>query len=788
MAKPSKRGGRVSPAVTSRTRARASASRARPPAVAPVVAVMGTGASAGGLEGLQKLFQHMPPDAGIAFVVQHHDPRRATLLPELLGRTTSMSVEQVEDETPVEADHVYVIPPNTTLTIEQGVLRVRSPAESQGVGTSNEELLSTNEELQSANEELETINSELTKKVEQLDGVDSDAQNLLQSTRIPTLFLDRDLRIQRFTEAATAVFRLTDSDVGRPVTDLAPLFEGDVLADLEEVRRTHAPRERQVRLVDASATYLMRILPHRRADDVVEGEVLTFLDVTELNDALEQHARLASIVESSQDAIVGRSFDGAITTWNAGAAAMFGYSEAEAIGSPISLIVPPDQMELVEEVHARLRRGEVVLPFESVRVARDGRRLDVSAAVSLLKDAGGRVVGASMILRDITELKRTQQALRRELNARDRFLALLSHELRNPLAPLRTSLELLKERRSDPVQSERSLSVMDRQLAHLTSLVDQLLDAARISSGKIVLEQEDLDLVELVRAVVEDHGKTLADAGLEVKLSLPGRPLFVSADRVRISQALGNLLGNAGKFTPRGGQVEVSARAESDERSATVTVSDSGVGVEPGMLDQLFRPFTQAANPAGRGRGGLGLGLALVRAFVESHGGTVEARSGGPDQGARFSIRLPLLAEGDRPRADASAERSRRGASAIPRRILVVEDNPDASESLRLLLTLSGHEVETAGDGSAALEKARGFRPDVVLCDLGLPGALDGFAVAEEIRADPALGSPHLVALTGFGQADDREQARAAGFDRHLTKPADPDVLRRLLDELPERG
>jgi CheY-like chemotaxis protein len=206
------------------------------------------------------------------------------------------------------------------------------------------------------------------------------------------------------------------------------------------------------------------------------------------------------------------------------------------------------------------------------------------------------------------------------------------------------------------------------------------------------------------------------------------------------------------------------------------------------MLEQLFRPFTQAANPAGRGRGGLGLGLALVRALVESHGGTVEARSGGPNQGADFSIHLPLLAEGDRPRENGSAEASRRGTSAVPRRILLVEDNPDASESLRLLLTLSGHEVETAADGIAALEKARGFCPDVVLCDLGLPGGLDGFAVAEEIRADPALGSPHLIALTGFGQAEDREQARAAGFDRHLTKPADPDALRRLLDELPARG
>ncbi len=427
-------------------------------------------------------------------------------------------------------------------------------------------------------------------------------------------------------------------------------------------------------------------------------------------------------------------------------------------------------------------------PFEAVRVARGGRRVQVSAAVSQLRDASGRTIGASLVFRDITELKRTQEALRRELHERDRFLALLSHELRNPLAPLRTSLELLRRQPPEAEQRERSLNVMDRQLAHLTSLVDQLLDAARISSGKIVLDHEDLDLVELVRGVVEDHGELLGDSGLEVRMSLPPERLYVRGDRVRISQAIGNLLGNAGKFTPPGGTVEVSVLPGSDGRTATVTVSDSGIGIEPGMLDQLFRPFTQTARGAGRGRGGLGLGLALVRALVESHGGTVEAHSDGTDQGAQFSIHLPLVVAASRREEEETVEGSRRRTSREPRRILVVEDNDDAAESLKLLLSLAGHEVATADDGRTALERVRAFRPEVVLCDLGLPGDLDGLAVAGAIRSDPALGSPYLVALTGFGQAEDREQARAAGFDRHLTKPADPDLLRSLLDELPSRG
>jgi two-component system CheB/CheR fusion protein len=697
-------------------------------------------------------------------------------------------VQQLESELRITKEHLQA----TLEEVETSNEELKSSNEellstNEELQSANEELQTSKEELQSVNEELETINAELGKKVEELDDVNGDLQNLLQSTRIPTVFLDESLRIKRFTEAATAVFRLIGTDVGRPITDLAPRFDGDVFSDLEEVRRTLSARERRVRLVDGTATYLMRVLPYRRVDGVVDGEVLTFLDVTELDRTLEQHARLASVVESSRDAIVGRTFDGTIVTWNAGAEAMFGYSASEAIGSPISLIVPEDQREQVQEIHHRLRRGVPVDQYESVRVARGGRRINVSAAVALLKDGNGQVVGASMILRDITELKRTQEALRRELHERDRFLALLSHELRNPLAPLRTSLELLRRRPPDPEQSESSLNVMDRQLAHLTSLVDQLLDAARISNSKIVLDREDLDLVELVRAVVEDHGKLLADSGLEVKLHLPARPLHVRADRVRMSQALGNLLVNAGKFTPRGGSIEVSLCAEADARSATVSVKDSGMGVEPDMLAHLFRPFTQGANAAGRGRGGLGLGLALVRALVESHGGTVEARSSGPDQGAEFSIHLPLVAEAERRTRGKSAVGSRHGERAVPRRILVVEDNLDASESLRLLLTLCGHDVDTASDGRAALERARAFRPDVVLCDLGLPGDLDGFAVAEQVRADSDLGSPYLIALTGFGQAEDREQARISGFDRHITKPADPDVLRRLLDELPRR-
>src|SRR5262249_38290939 len=310
--------------------------------------------------------------------------------------------------------------------------------------SSNEELLSTNEELQSANEELqtskeelqsvneelETINAELNKKVEELDSVNGDLRNLLQSTQIPTLFLDDALRIKRFTEASTEVFRLIESDVGRPISDIAQRLDTDLADDLKEVLRSLLPRERQGPVRDHSASYLMRILPYRSVDNVIDGLVVTFLDVTHVNRAREQQDRLASIVESSQDAIVGRTLEGTITTWNDAAAEMFGYSEKEAVGQHVGIIASEDAREEMERTHQALEQGRSVAPFEAVRRTRDGRRLTVSVAMSPIRDAGGALTGASAIFRDITELKRAQDALRREARSKDQFMAVRRHPLR----------------------------------------------------------------------------------------------------------------------------------------------------------------------------------------------------------------------------------------------------------------------------------------------------------------------------------------------------------------------
>jgi two-component system CheB/CheR fusion protein len=697
-------------------------------------------------------------------------------------------VEQLESELRTTREHLQA----TIEEVETSNEELKSSNEemlstNEELQSANEELQTSKEELQSVNEELETINAELNKKLEQLDIVNSDLQNLLQSTQIPTLFLDNSLRIKRFTHAATEVFHLLESDLGRPITDMAPRFDGDLVTDLREVQRSLVGRERNVRLADGSASYLVRILPYRRVDNLVDGLVITFLDLTQLHHAQAQRARLAAIVDSSQDAIVGRTLDGTITTWNQAASEMFDVSTQEAIGNKFAAILPPEGVEEIEHAQQLMEQGGSVAPYESVRRARDGRQLDVSVAMSPIRDAVGKLVGSSAIFRDITELKRVQDQLRRETHEKDQFLALLSHELRNPLSPLRTSLELLRSN-FDVTKNklvERSLHIMDRQLTQLTSLVDQLLDAARISSGKIVLDPVELDLNQLVREVLEDHRRLFEDARLTLNTRLPERPIYVRGDRLRLAQALGNLIANAVKFTEPDGRVTVKAESIPSRHQAVVTITDDGIGMDSRTQARLFQPFAQSTAAGERSRGGLGLGLWLVKGLVDAHGGIVSAFSAGRGEGSQVTLRLPLLAAPELARRPPKESRESPEAPVVGRRILIVEDNVDAAESLRRLLELKGHTVEVAATGAEGLEIAPRFRPEVVLCDIQLRGDLDGYAVATAIRSGGDGSPPYLVALTGYGQPEDRERTRAAGFDWHLTKPPHPDELARLIAELP---
>jgi len=794
----------------------------------------------------------------------------------------------------------------------------------------------------------------------------------------------------------------------------------------------------------------------------------------QLRAAEESRRRLAAIVESSDDAIVGKSLDGAITSWNAGAERLCGYAAAEVIGRPFSLLVPPDRAGEVEEAIARLRRGERLQPYETVRQRKDGSLVQVSMSYSPIHDESGRLVGIAAIARDISDRKRVERALQEseerfrlmadtiqqlawmarpdghifwynrrwyeytgaspaamegwgwqhvhdpqvlpqvlerwraslatgepfsmvfplrgadgrfrpfltriqplvdasgkvrlwcgtntdiseqkraeedsrfladasttlagivdyrstlqkvarlavpsfadwctvdmlepagtlerlavahvdpskvelalELHRRfppeasasrgvwnilrtqssklvteisddelaaslgdpellsivrrlglrsylgvpllvrgkllgvitfvaaesgrryeaadltlaedlanraavaienarlyaelkdadrrkDEFLATLAHELRNPLAPIRNSLQILKMPVADRELIDHSRQIMERQLAHLVRLVDDLLDVSRVMRGKIVLRKQRSDLTGIVAHALETTQPTIDAEGHELELSLPSAPLEVEADAMRLAQVVSNLLTNAAKYTPRGGRIWLSA--ERADSHAVLRVRDNGIGIAPEMLDRIFELFVQVDNSVARAQGGLGIGLTLVRSLLEMHGGQVAVHSAGLGQGSEFTVRLPLAAEPlSKPRAPRTGAPEPQ-TTTPPRRVLIVDDNVDAATSLATLLRLGGHQAAAAHDGARALIAAREQSSEIIFLDIGMPG-MDGYEVARQMRREPTLAGSLLVALTGWGQQEDRRRSAEAGFDLHLVKPIDMAAL-----------
>jgi len=625
----------------------------------------------------------------------------------------------------------------------------------------------------------------------------------------------------------------------------------------------------------------------------------------ELRDQIEAQALLAAIIESSQDAIIGKTLDGTIISWNAGAERLFGYSAEEAIDQPITLIIPPERHDEEKVIIERLRRGEAIEHFETVRVAKSGRRLDISLTISPVRDNTGKIIAASKVARDVTERKRAQRALRaseerfrfladtipsmvwtaapdgtityanrrwreyygltleqnseacselvlhpddyercvtewnealregkqyeievrnrrhdgvyrwfitravplrdglgqivswfgvttdiqdqketqehlQEVDRRkDEFLATLAHELRNPLAPIRNSVQFLRMSAKDPSASEHAAAIIDRQVNHLVRLVDDLLEVSRITRGKIELRKEPVDLAAIIGSAVETSGPLIEAARHRLNISLPAQPVMLEADAVRVSQVISNLLNNAAKYTEAGGQIWLETRVES--REVVISVRDTGIGIPAGMLPKVFEMFTQVDRSVTRSQGGLGIGLTLSRSLVEMHGGTIKACSEGTGLGSEFIVRLPLAqAEESLGEIKADARAADNGQKSPGRRILVVDDNIDSAESLGLWLKFMGHEVRLVHEGLATLEAAREYHPDVIVLDIGLPD-IDGYQVAERLRQEPNLNGVLLIALTGYGQDEDRQRCYDAGFDEHLIKPVDPGSLEALL-------
>ena len=485
----------------------------------------------------------------------------------------------------------------------------------------------------------------------------------------------------------------------------------------------------------------------------------------------EEHFRL--LVESIEDyAIFMLDPVGHVMTWNPGAERIKGYRAEEILGRSFSVFYPPEEVaegkpQWLLDAAARLGHVE----DEGWRLRKDGSRFWANVVLTALLDEGGALRGFAKITRDMTE-RRKFEALQEVDRQKDEFLALLGHELRNPLAPIRNALQVLRRSDASEEARERSLAMADRQVGLMARLLDDLLDLSRINGGKLEVRRDPVDVAEALRAAADGVWPANLPRQHELEITLPREPLWVRADPARLEQIFVNLLRNAEKYTDPGGTISVRARREG--AAVVVRVVDSGIGIDPLMRTRIFDLFVQE-NRRGRRPEGLGVGLSLVKRLVEMQGGTVDALSAGPGKGSEFIVRLPAIA---RP-----AEPARPGSPAgarPPRRVLVVDDNVDAAEGLALLLELEGHRVARANGGEDALAAARAFRPDAVVLDIGMPG-MDGYEVARRLRAEAGMGKLTLVALTGWGKLEDRGRAAEAGFDHHVTKPADHETLLALL-------
>jgi len=517
------------------------------------------------------------------------------------------------------------------------------------------------------------------------------------------------------------------------------------------------------------------ILRRRRAEEAMEGQK-ELLRVT-----------LASI----GDAVIATDTQGCVTFMNPVAELHTGWGQAEAAGRPLAeifVIVNEDTRAPVDSPVAEvLARGTIVgLANHTVLIRRDGTELPIDDCGAPIRSESGKLLGVVLVFHDVEERRHLERQLQQEAHKllqadrrKDEFLAMLAHELRNPLAPLRNGIEVLRTSCAGNGPVERVGAMMERQVHHLSRLVDDLLDVSRFTRGKIDLQRQPLSLRSVLERALEMVRPTIDARDHELTVTLPPKSLRVDADGARLSQVFVNLLTNAAKFTPPGGQIHVSGRQEK-KGQAIVRVRDTGIGIAPDLLPAVFELFTQADRSLDRSQGGLGVGLTLVRALVELHGGSVEAHSAGAEQGSELIVRLPTI-ESKGPDAAAGGEGSTPPrAAAASRRVLVVDDNVDAAESLSEMLRLWHHDVRTAHAGPEALETVRSFEPEVVLLDIGLPG-MDGYELARRLRTLPATSPAVFVALTGYGLEEDRRKSKEAGFDHHLTKPVSLDVLEDLL-------
>jgi PAS domain S-box-containing protein len=580
---------------------------------------------------------------------------------------------------------------------------------------------------------------------------------------------------RRFGGSAEVLGQTVESLLGVKVwSEIQPYRErvlsGEALEYEVDVERPSGERQRMYCVLN----------PAREASGRVGGYVVAITDVTDRQRVAEARDLLAAIVDSSDDAIVSMTLDGRVTSWNTGATQLFGYTAAEMLGHPaLCLSPPPEEHSILDGIS----KGERIRHHEAVRFAKDGRHLDISLSAAPMRDHMGRVVGVAQVARDITEskaaeaaIKRSQEALRDADRRKDEFLALLAHELRNPLAPLVNAVELLRPAATGDAGLRRIRDMMARQLTQLQRLVDDLLDVSRISRGCIELRHAPVPLARALESAIESCQSLITARKHTLTIDVPPDPVLVEGDFARLAQVFANLISNSVKYTEPGGRIDVAIRKE--DAHAVVSVRDTGIGIPIESVDTVFDMFSQVEAHRLHAGGGLGIGLALVRSLVEMHSGSVAVQSEGPGTGSTFTVRLPLLRS--LVPVQSTARDNSEPLDQQARRILIADDNVDAAASLALLLEMQGHETRTANNGRQAVELAETFQPDIIFMDLGMP-QIDGIEATRQIRAESWGKAMVIVALTGWGQESNRRQTREVGMDLHLVKPINLEGIAAVL-------
>ncbi|WP_061121694.1 CheR family methyltransferase [Caballeronia sp. INML2] len=656
--------------------------------------------------------------------------------------------------------------------------------------SASEELETSKEELQSVNEEILTVNGALQAKVEETAKANDDLQNLIASTGISTIFVDRSMRIKRYTPAAVGLFNLIATDIGRPLLDLThrlhyPQLAADVRSAFEDLKSA----EREVSTLDGD-WFLARVLPYRTVDDRIDGAVLTLIDITQRRRAeaaarsSEERLKLAALTTDDY-AIIVQDSDGTILSWNRGAHRMFGFEEHEVVGKPIDLIFVPEDRPGAALAERETAKKEGRAEDERWHLRKDGRKIYCSGVTTSIDTVGFK--GLAKIARDLTDRKsvesqqQLQLALERAIRAqaetvnrqKDEFFAVLSHELKNPLNLIHVKAELLS--RSPEVKDialvQDAADAIQRSVLGQSKIIDDLLDLSRVRTGKLALHFSPVNLASVLRAIVEASDAEAANKQIRMAVSGVDAPLTIQADPVRLEQMIWNVVRNALKFTPHGGRVNLSLTR--DDRYVCIEVCDTGQGIAPDFLPKVFDMFSQADGGGRRDRGGLGIGLSLTKQLAEMHGGRIEGTSAGLGQGSCFRLWLPHL-----PPSSSVLPAGKTGDPSILTglRVLLVDDSLEGLEGFRTLLELEGAQVRAESTPEAALKVASESEFDLILSDIGMP-TMSGYELIAKLRELPACRAVPAIALTGFGREQDAAEALRAGFDAHLGKPVSLNAL-----------